>query len=125
MLGTEPVATSCEMEQNADDGKSVFSLLASVRFSLIMSARVPVFLFIAVSQSRASVVGVVARLLAEHPRYRASITGRCSTSLNRSNRLQDPTKSIQWVPRVLSVWVKRPGCGALPSLHHLGLRSVQ
>jgi hypothetical protein len=75
------------MEQNADDVKSVFSLLASIHFSLVMSTRVPVFLVIAVSQSRASVVGVVTRLLAEHPRYHGSITGRYSTSLKRSNRL--------------------------------------
>lgn len=113
MLDTEPVAKCCEMEQNADYVKSVFSLLASLQFSLVIYTRVPVFLFIAVSQSRASVVGVVTRLLAGHSRYRGSITGRCNTSLKRSNRLWVPTLSIQWVPRVLSVWVKRPGRGAL------------
>ena len=58
MLDTEPVATCCEMEHNADDVGSVFSLLASIQFSLVMSTRVTVFLFFAVSHSRSSVVGV-------------------------------------------------------------------
>jgi hypothetical protein len=124
MLDTEAVGTCYEMEQNTDYVKSVFSLLASIQISVVTSARVPVFLFIAISQSRASVVRVVTRLLAEHPRYRGSITGRCSISLKRSNRLWGPTISVQWVPLVLSVCVKRPGRGALPSFHHLRLHIV-
>jgi hypothetical protein len=122
MLDTEPVATCREMEQNSDDVLSVFALLASIQFSLVMSATGAVFLFVAVSQRRASVVGLVTRLLAEHPRYRGSIT--VSTSLKRSNRLWGPTRPIQWVLRVLPVWVKWSGRGTLLSLHHLRLRSV-
>jgi hypothetical protein len=51
------VAHCCEKEQNADDVNSVFSAFTSKQSSMVLSNRAPMFRFVAVSQSRVSVVG--------------------------------------------------------------------